>query len=102
LLFLALGCSSSNTSSNVTTGGSGDDMRNRPVKEQIVFLDTNKLPKSDDTAVKRVAYLLDFLAENTTSSRKEIGDLAAGTVQIIKNRYGKEYKHVGMFPSSVI
>lgn len=84
---LVLGCSSENT--NISS-----DIRNRPVEEQIVYLDTNKLPKSDDTSVKRAAYLLDYLAENTTSSRKEIGDITTGTVEIIKNRYGKEYKHI--------
>jgi hypothetical protein len=38
-----------------------------------------------------VAYLLDYLSENTTSSRNDIAETANGTVDVIKNRYGKEY-----------
>lgn len=84
LLFLILGCSNSN---------SDTDIKNRPVEEQLVFLDTNKLPKPDDVKVKQISELLNYLTKNTTSSRREIGDITTGTVDIIKNKYSKTYTH---------
>jgi hypothetical protein len=84
---VVLGCASSSD----TSTRSPTDIRNRPLEEQIVYLDVGKTPTPDDINVKRVRFLLDYLAENTTSSREEIGDVANGAVQVIEEKYGKRY-----------
>ncbi len=64
---------------------------NRPPEELVVFLDSGKRPSPDDINVKRVRFLLDYLAENTTSSRSEIADNAHRTAEMIENKFGKKY-----------
>lgn len=86
LIIFVLACGSS--------GNSISNISSRSVEEQIVFLDTDKIPQPSDSNVREVAALLDFLAANTTSSRKEIGDFTTGTVDVIKKRYNKDYKHL--------
>ena len=80
-VFLIFGCSTNNNPSN------------RKVEELIVYMDTNKMPEPGDTKVVQMASLLDYLVENTTSSRKEIGDITTATVDLIKKKYNKTYTH---------
>lgn len=84
---IVLGCASSSD----TTSRSPTDIRNRPLEERIVYLDVGETPVPGDINVKRVRFLLDYLAENTTSSREEIADVANGAVQVIEEKYGKRY-----------
>ncbi len=56
LFFLILGCAGESSKTNPS-----NNILNRPAEEILVFLDTDKQPKPDDVAVKRNAYLLDYL-----------------------------------------
>jgi uncharacterized protein YcfL len=80
--FLLLACSSSPDNSQ--------NVNNLSVEQQLVSIDKKVSPGTDDIDVKRVRFLLDYLAENTTTSRKDIAEITNKSVQVIENKYGKK------------
>ncbi|MGI8884298.1 MAG: hypothetical protein ACR2IA_08640 [Pyrinomonadaceae bacterium] len=83
-LFLILGCSGDNLTSN------SNHLTNRPMEEKLYFLDTNKVPNADDIDTKRIRYLLDYIAARCSNSRDEIGEIANTSVQTIENNRGRK------------
>jgi hypothetical protein len=66
------------------------DIRTRPTEELIVFMDKGTRPAPDDIDVKRVRFLLDYLAESTSTPRAKIGDYTEAAVTTIEEKYGKK------------
>lgn len=81
LLGLLVSCSSA--------PDSRQNVNNLSAEEQLVTIDKKGVPGADDIDVKRVRFLLDYLAENTTTPRKDIAEITNKSVQIIENKYGK-------------
>ena len=86
-LVLVLGCSSASENSENTKS----PVKTTSIEEMIVSLDTKTLPEADNIDVKRVRYLLDYLAARTASSREEIAETANKSIQIVENNIGRRY-----------
>jgi hypothetical protein len=68
--------------------------QNSSDEEQLIFLDSDKAPQEGNIEVKRVRYLLDFMAENTSTSRHEVANYTSKTVTMLENKFGKRVKHL--------